>query len=81
MPPLPRRVPSLTLSSAENYTLAITATGADYATNTGLDALFINGQFGIAGDEETEINMTATTATDFADVELLLCRDHRQGRW
>ncbi len=61
--------PPLSLSNSESHVLSITATGADFATHVGLDELSINGQFGIAGDPETEISMTAATAFDLAGVE------------
>ena len=61
--------PPLVIDNTENYTLSITAGDASGNTRTGLGALALNGQFGIAGDPETEINMIATTATDLNGVE------------
>jgi len=61
--------PPLTLSTGQSYSVSITAQGVTGGNNTGLDALAVNGYFGIAGDPQTEISMVASTATDLAGVE------------
>jgi len=61
--------PALTLTDSESYTMVITAAGTSGGNNTGLSALRINGEKAIISDPETEISMTATTASDSAGVE------------
>jgi hypothetical protein len=63
--------PPLILSSSENYTLTILAEKVTSAANVGLDALTINGSIPEAGDSDTTIVMTASTATDVSAVEYL----------
>lgn len=61
--------PALELNSGETYSLSITASATSSGNNTGLNELTVNGEVGVSGDPETEVSMTASSASDVNGVE------------